>query len=79
MTRRQASPERICPSTKSMFGAEEAERPDRAMDRRQQSPEMVSISSKSIHDLDDIMKQKRARLILKYARATDGWDRGGVI
>jgi len=70
MTRRQASPERICPSTKSMFGAEEAERPDRAMDRRQQSPKMVSISSKSIHDLDDIMKQKRARLILKYARAT---------
>jgi len=70
MTRRQASPQRICPSTKSMFGAEEAERPDRAMDRRQQSPEMVLISSKSIHDLDDIMKQKRARLILKYARAT---------
>lgn len=70
MTRRQASPERICPSTKCMFGAEEAERPERAMDRRQQSPEMVSISSKSIHDLDDIMKQMRARLILKYARAT---------
>jgi len=70
MTRRQASPERICPSTKSMFGAEEAGRPERAMDRRQQSPEMVSISSKSIHDLDNIMKQKRARLILKYARAT---------
>lgn len=70
MTRLQASPERICPSTRSMFGAEEAEKPERAMDRHQQSPELVSTSSKSIHDLDDVMKQKRARLILKYARAT---------
>lgn len=57
-------------SSRPMYGPVEAFIPVRAMERRQESPERVSSRSKSVHALDEVMKRERARLILKYARAT---------